>query len=98
MKINYVDYKHSYAHALEPKLKALNFHANVDKKPIQYCRKIVMNALKQNEVKFTEKEQEFFDTVQTIETSSQLYFYCKNCVKKAREVFVNVDETGELII
>ena len=39
--INYVEYKHSYAHALEPKLKAINFHANVQHKPVKYIKKII---------------------------------------------------------
>ena len=30
--VNYVEYEHSYAHAIEPKLRALNFHANVQEK------------------------------------------------------------------
>ena len=33
--VNYVDYKHSYAHALAPILKKLNYHVNVGKKPVQ---------------------------------------------------------------
>ena len=45
--INYVEYKHSYAHALEPKLKALNFHANVQRKPVKYIKKIIINTLNQ---------------------------------------------------
>lgn len=93
--INYVDYKHSYAHAIEPKLKALNFHANVKKMPIKYCRKIVLNALDDNSVRFTEKEQQFYDTVMSMYDSQQLYYYCKNCVNKAKEVFVYVDDDGE---
>ena len=95
--ISYVDYKHSYAHVVAPKLKALNYNANVLKKPIGYCRKIVLNALKDNDVRFTEKEQQFFDTIQVIDDSQQLYYYCKNCVNKAKEIFVYVDDDGELI-
>ena len=57
--VNYVDYKHSYAHALEPKLKAINFHANVQHKPVAYIKKIIINTLNQPEVRFTDKEQTF---------------------------------------
>ena len=39
--INYVEYKHYYAHALEPKLKAINCHANVQHKPVKYIKKII---------------------------------------------------------
>ena len=94
--INYVDYTHSYAHALAPKLKSLNYSANVKKMPINYCRKIVLNALDDNNVRFTEKEQQFFDTVMSMYDSQQLYYYCKNCVNKAKEIFVYVDDNGEL--
>ena len=55
--INYVEYKHSYAHALAPKLKTLNYQANVQKKPVQYIRKIIINALNENDeyVEYTKK-------------------------------------------
>ena len=97
MKINYVDYKHSYAHAIEPKLKSLNYNANVKKMPVKYCRKIVLNALKDNEVYFTDKEQQFWDMIHVIDDSRQLYYYCRNCVNKAKEIIVSVDDRGELI-
>ena len=95
--VNYVDYKHSYAHALEPKLKALNFHANVQRKPVAYIKKIIVNALNQNDVRFTDKEQTFFDNVLDHRDSTQLYFYVKNAVNKAKEIMVYVDDDGELI-
>ena len=95
--INYAEYKHSYAHALEPKLKALNFHANVLRKPVAYVKKIIVNALNQNDVRFTDKEQTFFDTVANLCDSTQLYFYVKNAVNKAKEILVYVDDDGELI-
>ena len=95
--INYVDYKHSYAHVLEPKLKALNFHANVQHKPVNYIRKIITNTLNQPEVRFTDKEQSFFDNVLNHYDSTELYFYVKNAINKARETMVYVDDDGELI-
>ena len=57
--VNYAEYKHSYAHALEPKLKALNFRANVQHKPVAYIKKIIFSALNQPEVHFTGTEQTF---------------------------------------
>lgn len=93
--INYVEYKHSYAHAVMPKLKTLNYNANVLNKPINYVRKIVLNALNEHDVHFTEKEQEFYENIKSIYDSKQLYFYVKNCVKKAEETFVYVDDNGE---
>ena len=93
--INYVDYKHSYAHALAPILKTLNYHVNVGKKHVNYCRAIILRVLKENEVRFTDKEQQFFDNIMDITDSQQLYYYCKNCVNKAKETFVYVDDNGE---
>ena len=95
--VNYAEYEHSYAHALEPKLKALNFHANVKRKPVAYIKKIILNALNQNDVRFTDKEQTFFDNVLNHCDSTQLYFYVKNAVNKAKEILVYVDDDGELI-
>ena len=95
--INYLDYKHSYAHALEPKMKALNFHANVQPKPVKYIKKIIINTLNQSEVRFTEKEQTFFDNVLNHFDSKQLYFYVKNAINKAKETMVWVDDEGELV-
>lgn len=95
--INYAEYKHSYAHALEPKLKALNFHANVRRKPVAYIKKIIVNALNQSEVRFTDKEQAFFDNALNFCDSTQLYFYVKNAVNKAKEILVYVNDDGELI-
>ena len=95
--INYAEYKHSYAHALEPKLKALNFHANVQRKPVAYIKKIIVNALNQNDVRFTDKEQTFFNNVLNHRDSTQLYFYVKNAINKAKEIMVYVDDDGELI-
>ena len=67
--INYVDYKHSYAHAIAPELRVLNIHANVGKKPVQYLRAIIKRAMRENDVHFTEKEQQFWDTtVRTVST------------------------------
>ncbi len=94
--INYVEYEHSYAHAIAPKLRALNFHANVNKKPVQYIRAIIINALRDNDVYFTDKEQEFWDTIYAIQDAQQLYYYCRNCVNKAKEVLVYVTDDGDL--
>ena len=95
--VNYAEYEHSYAHALEPKLKALNFHANVQRKPVAYIKKSIFNALNQNDVRFTDKEQTFFDNVSNHYDSTELYFYVKNAINKARETMVYVDDDGELV-
>ena len=95
--VNYVDYKHSYAHALAPKLKTLNYHANVGKKPANYIRKIILNTLKSSDVKFTDKEQFFYDNICSMTDSQQLYYYCRNSINKAKETFVYIDGDGELL-
>ena len=95
--VNYAEYKHSYAHALQPKLKALNFRANVQHKPVAYIKKIIFSALNQPEVHFTGKEQTFFDNVSNHYDSTELYFYVKNAINKARETMVYVDDDGELV-
>ena len=95
--VNYVEYEHSYAHALEPKLKVLNFRANVQHKPVAYIKKIILSALNQPEVHFTDKEQTFFDNVLNHYDSTELYFYVKNAINKARETMVYVDDDGELV-
>ena len=95
--VNYVDYKHSYAHALAPKLKTLNYHANVGKKPANYIRKIILSALNSSDVKFTDKEQQFYDNICSMTDSRQLYYYCRNSINKAKEIFVYIDGDGELL-
>ena len=39
--VDYVEYKHSYCHALEPKLQKIKYYANVLKKPVEYLIAIV---------------------------------------------------------
>jgi hypothetical protein len=92
--VNYVEYEHSYAHAIEPKLRALNYSANVKKMPTNYVRAIIKNALKDNDVYFTDKEQEFWDNIHAIQDAQQLYYYCKNCVNKAKETLLYINDDG----
>ena len=55
--VDYVEYKHSYCHALEPKLKKINYYANVLKKPVNYIKAMVKGIIKDSpEVKWTDKE------------------------------------------
>ena len=94
--VNYVEYEHSYAHAIEPKLRALNFHANVQEKSVNYVRAIVRNALRDSDVYYSDKEQEFWDMISAMQDSKQIYYYCKNSVKKAKEIMVYVNDDGTL--
>ena len=93
--IDYVEYKHSYAHAVAPKLRTLNYQANVQKKPVQYIRKIILNALSENDVHYTEKEQQFYENIHTFVDGQALYYYVRNAVNKAKETFVYVNDDGE---
>lgn len=96
-QINYLEYRHSYAHAMQPILKKLNYCANVLKKPVQYIKKIIINTLNNSDVHYTEKEHEFFDNVCNHFDSQALYYYVKNCINKAKETIVWVDDNGERI-
>ena len=51
----------------------------------------------QPEVRFTDKEQTFFDNVLNHYDSTELYFYVKNAINKARKTMVYVDDDGELV-
>lgn len=95
--INYVDYKHSYAHVLAPKLKTINYFANVAHKPPKYIRKIIINELNAPEVYFTEKEHWFYEMIQLIDDSRQLYMFVRNSINKAKETLVYVDQNGNLL-
>lgn len=95
--INYVDYKYSYAHALEPKLKSIRVKTFVDKKPVQYIRKMVIGIMNENNVRFTDKEQEFFDDILNAGSSSDIYYRVKNAINKAKETYVYVDNDGNLV-
>ena len=96
--INYADYKYSYVHALEPKLKKLNYLANVQKKPAPYMAKVVFNMMNEAGVRYTEKEINFSNEIKSCYDGTQIYYRVKNAVKYTREnVFVRVDENGELV-
>ena len=84
-------------HSIKTKLKTLNFRPNVQQKPNPYIKKIILSALNQPEVYFTDKEQTFFDNVLNHYDSTELYFYVKNAINKAKETMVYVDDDGELV-
>ena len=97
--VDYVDYKHSYCHELEPKMKQLNYLCNVQKKPVADIVKKVLGILKAaKDINKTKKEQWFYDTIKTKKwnTSAEIYQFIKNSIKKAKDVEVKVDDKGEL--
>ena len=97
--VDYVEYKHSYCHALEPKLKKINYYANVLKKPVNYIKAMVKGIIKNSpEVRWTDKEQWFMDKLNEFWPDSyELYKFIKNSIKKAHDTWVYVDADGELI-
>jgi hypothetical protein len=95
--VDYVEYKHSYCHFLEPQLKKLNYYCNVLKKPANYIKAIIRNILKNPECRITEKEQSFLREMSQHVDSGELYRYVKNSIAKAHKTLVYVDENGELI-
>ena len=100
-EVDYVEYKHSYCHVLEPMLKRVNYLCNVlddEKADLEKCKNVVLKYLKDSpELKITRKEQEFFDNVKAQESKRDLYNYIKNAINKAREIKVKVDDNGELV-
>ena len=97
--VDYVEYKHSYCHALEPNLKKINYYANVLKKPVNYIKAMVKGIIKNSpEVRWTDKEQWFMDKLNEFWPDSyELYKFIKNSIKKAHDTWVYVDADGELI-
>ena len=97
--VNYAEYKHSYCHALEPKLKKINYYANVLKKPVNYIKAMVKGIIKNSpEVRWTDKEKWFMDKLNEFWPDSyELYKFIKNSIKKAHDTWVYVDADGELI-
>ncbi len=97
--VDYVEYKHSYCHVLEPMMKKINYLANVVKKPVNYIKAVVRNTIKQSpEVRWTDKEQWFMSKLNEFWPDSyELYKFIKNSIEKAHDTWVYVDDDGELI-
>ena len=96
-EIDYVEYKHSYCHALEPKLKAINYLVNVKKVEPKILKGYILKLLKDADVKWTEKEKEFKKNIEEKEDVYDILNYVKNSIEKAKTIKVKVDENGELI-
>ena len=99
-EIDYVEYKHSYCHVLEPLIKKINYLCNVlsdEDADLQKCINTVLGYLKKApELKYTKHEKEFFNNVKAVESKRELYNYIKNAINKAHDLRVKVDENGEL--
>ena len=96
-EVNYVEYKHSYCHVLEPKLKAINYLVNVKKVEPRILKGYILKLLKDSEIKWTEKEKEFKKNIEAKEDNHDILDYVKNNIEKAKTIKVKVDENGELV-
>ena len=96
-EINYVDYKHSYCHALEPKLKAINYLVNVKKVEPKILKGYILKLLKDADIKWAEREKEFKKNIEAKEDNYDILNYVKNSIEKAKTIKVKVDENGELV-
>jgi len=96
--IDYVEYKHSYCHALAPKLKQLNYVVNVLGWEADKVKKLILGTLKNSaDVKWTAKEKEFVKNIKEKTDPKDIYQYVKNSIEKAKTIIVKVDEAGELV-
>ncbi len=107
-KINYVEYKHSYAHALigntnsgKPLMNAIKYAA-CQKKDFNLTYNLLKKYVFKNpSLIYTEKETEFHEGIkyQCLIDKNPIgaYYYCKNALNKAKSIIVNVDEDGNLI-
>ena len=96
-EVDYVEYKHSYCHALAPKLKALNYLAHVKKIEVEKMIGYILKLLKDGDVKWTEKEKEFVKNIKEKTDLNDIYNYVKNSIEKAKTIKVKVDANGELV-
>jgi hypothetical protein len=107
-EINYREYKHSYAHALDGKtdsgksvMSAIRFAA-CQKKDSNFVFNLLKKYVFQNpNVIYTEKETQFHDDMKftcLVECNPvSAYYHCKNALLKAEETIVQVDDNGNLI-
>lgn len=96
-EVDYVKYKHSYCHILEPKLKAINYLVHVKKVEPKILKGYILKLLKDPEIKWTEKEEEFKKNIQEKDDVYDILNYVKNSVEKAKTIKVKIDKNGELI-
>jgi hypothetical protein len=107
-EINYVEYTHSYAHALagkteagKPVMNAIRFAA-CQKRDSQFVYNLVSKYVFKNpDVVFTDKETEFRDEIKAIclveNNPVGAYYRCRNAIEAAKEIIVKVDDNGYLV-
>ncbi len=94
-EVDYVEYKHSYCHALEPKLEELKKIEDIEE-----LKKAILDIINNDpQVNWTKKEKKFAATVRHKKWKSvkDLKAYLDNSIAKAREIKVSVDADGELV-
>jgi hypothetical protein len=107
-EINYVEYQHSYAHALagtteagKPVMNAIRFAA-CQKRDASFTFNLIKKYVFQNpNVIYTDKETEFHSDIKQIciyeNNPVGAYYRCKNALKAAEEIVVKIDDNGNLI-
>ena len=93
-EVDYIEYKHSYCHALKPHLDELNKIEDVGE-----LRNKILDIINGGEVKFTKKERQFAAIVRKKKwaNAESLKKYLEASMNKAKDIKVKVDENGELI-
>jgi hypothetical protein len=94
-EVDYVEYKHSYCHALEPKLEELKKIEDIEE-----LKKAILDIINNDpQVNWTKKEKKFAAIVRHKKWKSveDLKAYLDNSIAKAREIKVSVDTDGELV-
>ena len=95
--VDYNEYKYSYSHALKPKLQLIYCKVFIEKKEPNYVRAIILNTLKENNVKITQKEKQFWNEILELKTSEDLYYRVLAAIDKSKTTYANVDRNGELV-
>ena len=93
-EVDYIEYKHSYCHALKPHLDELNKIEDVGE-----LRNKILDIINGGDVKFTKKERQFAAIVRKKKwaNAESLKKYLEASMNKAKDIKVKVDENGELI-
>ena len=94
-EVDYVEYKHSYCHALEPKLEELKKIEDIEE-----LKKAILDIINNDpQVNWTKKEKKFAAIVRHKKWKSveDLKTYLDNSFARAKEIKVLVDQEGELV-
>lgn len=94
-EVDYVEYKHSYCHALAPKLEELKKIEDIEE-----LRQAILDIINNDpQVNWTKKEKKFAAIVRHKKWKSveDLKAYLDNSMNKAKEIKVSVDADGELV-